>query len=138
MRILLLDTNVVSEAARPNPDTRVLRHLEETQQTAAVAATTWHELRYGLERLPNGHRRDALAAFLNTVIRRYPVLPYDSRAAEWHAVQRATLERSGVQTSAADGQVAATAVTRGLTLITRNLSDFAAFEGLTARSWWTV
>lgn len=134
---VLLDTNVVSEAARPSPDPRVLRLLAATEPVAALAATTWHELRYGVERLPTGRRRDALADFVSGLARRYPVLPYDQRAADWHAAERARLERSGVQRSAADGQIAATAVTNGLTLITRNLGDFAGFRGLAAESWWS-
>lgn len=136
MRTLLLDTNVVCEATRSRPDPRVMRRLAETEATSALAATTWHELRYGVERLPVGHRREALTAFLNTLVRRYPVLPYDTRAADWHGVQRARLESSGAGASAADGQIAATAVTNGLTLVTRNLSDFAGFTELRTSSWW--
>lgn len=136
MRTFLLDTNVVSEAARPHPDAGVLRRLADTEDTAALAATTWHELRYGVERLPPGRRREALGVFLSTLVHRYPVLPYDARAADWHAGQRAKLEGSGVHTSAADGQIAATAVTNGLTLVTRNLSDFTGFEGLRTECWW--
>ena len=136
MRTLLLDTNVVSEATRPKPDPRVVRRLAETEATAALAATTWHELRYGVERLPAGRRREALASLLNSLVHRYPILPYDTRAADWHGVQRARLERSGVRVSAADGQIAATAVTNGLTLVTRNLGDFADFTGLTTQNWW--
>lgn len=132
-----MDTNVVSEATRPKPDPRVLRGLAETEGSAALAATTWHELRYGVERLPVGRQRSALTEFLNTLVRRYPILPYDMRAAEWHGVQRARLEGSGVRVSAADGQIAATAVTNGLTLVTRNLSDFARFTDLTTENWWS-
>lgn len=134
---LLLDTNVVSELVRPNPNPDVVRRLGETQTTAALAATTWHELRYGVQRLPTGRRREALTAFVNELMGRYPVLAYDARAADWHAVQRAKLASAGVATSAADGQIAATAVTHGLTLITRNLEDFSGYEGLTVLSWWT-
>ncbi len=137
VRTLLLDTNVVSEAARSDPDAQVLRSLGETESTAALSSTTWHELRYGVQRLPDGRRRQALAAFLETLMTRYPVLPYDRRAAEWHAEQRVRLERSGVSTSAADGQIAATAATNGLTLVTRNVADFAGFHGLALLSWWT-
>ncbi len=136
MRTLLLDTNVVSEVTRPKPDARVLRRLAETEDIAALAATTWHELRYGVERLPVGRRRDALTAFLSTLVHRYPVLPYDTRAADWHGVQRARLEGSGIRVSAADAQIAATAMTNGLTLVTRNASDFTDFAGLTTENWW--
>lgn len=135
---LLLDTNVISEAARPHPEPSVIRRLAETEETAALSATTWHELRYGVQRLPAGRRREALEIFLNTLANRFPVLPYDARAAEWHAVQRARLEASGVRVAAADGQIAATAVTNGLTLVTRNVGDFAGFSGLTTEDWWAA
>jgi len=137
VRTLLLDTNVVSEVARPKPDPRVLRRLAETEATAALAATTWHELRYGVERVPVGRRREALTAFLNALIHRYPVLPYDARAADWHGVQRARLEGSGLRVSAADGEIAAVAVTNSLTLVTRNSSDFADFADLSTENWWS-
>ena len=118
----LLDTNVLSELARPRPD----------------AAVVWHELRFGLVRLPSGRRRDALAAFVSGLASRFPVLPYDLRAAEWHAVERARLERLGEPAPFADGQIAAVAVTNGLRLATRNVADFGVFADLTVESWWTA
>ncbi|MDQ3716113.1 MAG: hypothetical protein M3381_08880 [Actinomycetota bacterium] len=74
---------------------------------------------------------------MNTLVLRYPVLPYDTRAADWHGVQRARLAASGVRVSAADGQIAATAVTNGLTLVTRNVSDFHDFTDLKTENWWS-
>jgi tRNA(fMet)-specific endonuclease VapC len=133
----LLDTNVLSELARPHPDDGVLARLAEVADDAAIAAVVWHELRFGLVRLPSGRRRDALAAFVSGLASRFPVLPYDQRAAEWHAIERARLERVGTPAPFADGQIAAVAVTNGLRLATRNIADFAAFADLTAESWWT-
>jgi tRNA(fMet)-specific endonuclease VapC len=133
----LLDTNVLSELARPHPDDGVLARLAEVADYAAIAAVVWHELRFGLVRLPSGRRRDALAAFVSGLASRFPVLPYDQRAAEWHAIERARLERVGTPAPFADGQIAAVAVTNGLRLATRNIADFAAFADLTAESWWT-
>ncbi|MGH3566749.1 MAG: type II toxin-antitoxin system VapC family toxin [Pseudonocardia sp.] len=136
MNNVLLDTNVVSEAVRPRPDSHVLDLLAAAEGTAAIAAATWHELRYGVERLPRGRRRTALAEFVREVATRYPVVPYDDRAADWHAGERARLERAGKMRPFADGQIAATAATNGLTLITRNLSDFEGYVGLRVQSWW--
>lgn len=136
MTTLLLDTNVLAEATRPRPDARVLDRLSRTEGTAAIAAVTWHELRYGVDRLPDGRRRTALDAFVRGLAGRYPVLAYDDRAAEWHAAERARLERTGLARSFADGQIAATAVTNGLTLVTWNLPDFAGYDGLRVQSWW--
>lgn len=134
----LLDTNVISEAARPVPHPEVLARLTEAAGVAAMAAPTWHELRYGVDRLDPGHRRSALGVFLMGLPSRYPVLPYDMRAAEWHAKERARLEVLGLTTSFVDGQIAATAVTNGAVLVTRNVSDFGDFVGLEVESWWDV
>lgn len=136
MTTLLLDTNVVSEAVRPRPEPAVLDRLAAADGEAAIAAVTWHELRYGVERLPAGRRRAALDEFVRGIVGRYPVLAYDERAARWHAVERARLERGGESRSFVDGQIAATAVTHGLTLVTRNLPDFHGYEGLRVQSWW--
>jgi tRNA(fMet)-specific endonuclease VapC len=135
---LLLDTNVVAEAARPRPDERVLERLGAAEGSAAISSLTWHELRYGVERLPEGRRRTALAEFVRGLPGRFPVLPYDDRAADWHAVERARLEAQGRTRDFVDGQIAAVAVTNGLLLVTRNLTDFAGFDGLRARSWWSA
>ena len=74
----LLDTNVLSELARPRPDDKVLARLEEVADDAAIAAVAWHELRFGVARLPAGRRREALAAFVSGLAGRFPVLPTTS------------------------------------------------------------
>jgi len=132
----LLDTNVISEATRPAPHPQVLARLGAAEGRAAIAAITWHELRYGVRRLPSSWRRDALEIFVRGLPARFPVLAYDQQAAEWHAGERARLERAGRQPSVADGQIAATAVSHDLVLVTRNLPDFAAFGDLRTESWW--
>ena len=134
----LLDTNVLSELARPYPDEGVLARLAEVADDAAIAAVVWPELRIGVVRLPLGRRREALAAFVSGLVSRFPVLPYDLRAAEWHAVERARMELSGTPAQFADGQIAAVAVTNGLRLSTRNVADFAVFADLMVESWWTA
>jgi tRNA(fMet)-specific endonuclease VapC len=134
----LLDTNVLSELARPRPDEGVLARFAEIADDAAIAAVVWHELRFGVERLPSGRRRDALAEFVSGLASRFPVLPYDRRAAEWHAVERARLESIGTPAPFADGQIAAVAVTNGLRLSTRNVADFGAFADLAVESWWAA
>jgi predicted nucleic acid-binding protein len=82
----LLDTSIVSAAMWKIPDTGVLEKLDEHGGECAISAHVWHELRYGVARLPRGKRRDLLEAFLRDVV--YPTLPilvYDERAAEWLA-----------------------------------------------------
>ncbi len=65
------------------------------------------------------------------------VLPYDCRAALWHGQQRAQLEAEGQRPAFADGQIAAIAATNDLVMVTRNLSDFADFQGLQLLDWFS-
>ena len=64
------------------------------------------------------------------------VLPYDNAAAEWHARERARLEKRGERPSFVDGQIAAIAVTQSLVLVTRNVRDFDRFEDLELENWF--
>jgi tRNA(fMet)-specific endonuclease VapC len=83
-----------------------------------------------------GKRRAALEEYLQAVVRRsFPILPYDQVAADWHGRERARLEEAGKTTPFVDGQIAAIAFTRGLTLVTANTKDFRSFEGLRAIDW---
>lgn len=136
MITLLLDTNVVSELARPVPHPAVEARVAGSERQAAISSVTWHELLFGVARMPSGRRRDALTAFVDDLVARFPVLPYDRAAAEWHAAERARLEASGRARPFADSQIAAIAVTNDLRLVTRNDVDFAGFEGLVVENWW--
>ncbi len=132
----LLDTNVVSEPLRPRPSDALLGRLKRNAAHAAVPSVVWHELVYGWSRLPPGRRRDAIGRYLSQVVApSFPVLAYDRDAADWHARERARLEADGRPASYADGQVAAIARVHGLVLVTRNVRDFAAFEGLEVQDW---
>ena len=77
----------------------------------------WHELWYGCYRLPPSAKRTLIEAYLKDVIARtIPILPYDQRAALWHAKERARLTLIGRMPPFADGQIAAVAATNGLGL----------------------
>jgi len=132
----LLDTNVVSEVVRPVPEPTVLARFAAAEGMAALSSVTWHELRYGVERMPVGRRRKALEAFVRSLLGRYPVLPYDEDAAQWHARERVRLAALGRPASFADGQIAAAAATRDAVLVTRNTQDFTGFAGIEVVSWW--
>jgi tRNA(fMet)-specific endonuclease VapC len=132
----LLDTNVVSELARPVPNAGVLERLAAAEGRSAIAATVWHELVFGVERLALGGRRDGLRAFVDEIATRLAVLPYDRPAASWHARERARLTAAGHGSAFADGQIAAVAVTNDLRLVTRNVAGFANFADLTVENWF--
>jgi tRNA(fMet)-specific endonuclease VapC len=81
-------------------------------------------------------RRDSFDEYIQRLPARFPVLPYDQRAADWHAAERARLERIGRTPPYLDGQIAAVAATRGLILVTRDVRDFVGFTDLRVESWW--
>ena len=69
------------------------------------------------------------------VLERFEVVDYDRRAADWHARERARLAAVGTTPPFVDGQIAAIAAVNGLTLVTANTSDFAAFDDLDIERW---
>ena len=132
----LLDTNVLSEPVKPQPDQAVLRKLQQWNNQLCTAAPVWNELLFGLFRLPDSKKRQGFSRYLREVLEPgLMVLPYDARAADWHAWERARLGRLGQTPAFVDGQIAAVARTHGLTLVTRNVRDFSAFEELEVVDW---
>jgi tRNA(fMet)-specific endonuclease VapC len=132
----LLDTNVISEPLRPQPDQRVLNRLRQHQSTIAISAIVWHELLFGCARLPVSARRTTIERYLQQVIApSLPILPYDERAATWHAAERARLTQIGQPPAFADSQIAAVAQTNQLILVTFNLRDYTNFSGLLIEDW---
>jgi tRNA(fMet)-specific endonuclease VapC len=79
--------------------------------------------------MKSGAIKRQFLAFYDTL--ELPILAYDRVAAEFHASERVRLRSSKY----ADGQIAAIAVTRGLTLVTANTSDFKAFRDLRLEDW---
>jgi len=132
----LLDTNVLSEPVARQGNKRVLKNLLSHQGECATAAPVIHELRYGARLLEPSHRRVALERYIEGVVLRvYPVLPYNTAAAEWHAEQRARLQKLGKPAPFVDGLIAAITKVNDLVLVTANVKDFRRFTGLTVEDW---
>ena len=101
-----------------------------------MAAAVWNELIFGLWRLPESRRRRTLERYIRGVLEpTVPVLPYDARAAEWHAMERARLGAVGRTPAYVDGSIAAVAHTNHLILVTHNVSNYEDFEGLELEDW---
>lgn len=133
----LLDTNIVSEATRPTPHPGVLARLSDPASTFCIASFTWHELLFGLARLPHSVRRRQLELYLHEVVAAtMTVLSYDTSAADLHGSERARLASTGRTMSFIDGGIAAIAVTHDLPLVTRNESDFDGFAGVRIENWF--
>jgi tRNA(fMet)-specific endonuclease VapC len=131
----LLDTNTISEPARLSPNPRLMERLERNAETIAIAAPVWHELLFGLRRLPSSAKRARIEGYLYTSVIDLPILPYDDEAADWHADQRARLEAKGKVIPFADGQIAAIAYTHNLVVVTANLTHFEVFNGVQIEDW---
>lgn len=132
----LLDTNVVSEPLRPAPRHGILRRLQRHEDEIAIPSVVWHELRFGMERLPISRRRDAIERYLDDVVlRTMPILDYDRAAAEWHATERARLMSRGATPPFVDGQIAAIAYIHDLALVTLDDAGFRHFHGLRVLRW---
>jgi tRNA(fMet)-specific endonuclease VapC len=132
----LLDTNVVSEPLQMKPRAGVLRKLRLHNGEIAIASVAWHELQFGMRRLPPSRRRTKVQTYLDEVVSRsMTILDYDAAAAEWHATERARLTAQGWTPPFQDGQIAAIAFVNELTLVTFNDADFKRFEGLIVASW---
>lgn len=131
----LLDTNVVSEPLRRVPNAKIVRRLSLHEGQYGIAAVTWHELRFGAERLPDGKRKDALREALELLRTTAPIFEYDAAAAEWHARQRARLLSNGWTEQTFDGQIAAVASTRRLTLVTANTKHFEPYDDVDLANW---
>ena len=124
----LLDTNVVSEWAKPRPDAGVVGWLAEADEDRVfISVVTLAELHHGIERLPSGARRNRLDIWVSEQVpARFEtrVLAIDAEIAIiWGRIMART-QAAGRTVSTMDGFIAATAERHGLTLVTGNVLDF--------------
>jgi tRNA(fMet)-specific endonuclease VapC len=133
----LLDTNIIAEPTKPQPYQPVLDRLIQFNHEIAISSVTWHELWFGTERLPVSRRRQNLEDYLQSLINvNLPVLSYTPEAGRWFASERSRLVRIGLPPSYPDGQIAAIAHVNNLILVTRNVSDFMHFDGISLENWF--
>ena len=129
MRGFLLDTNVVSEAAKPAPNPRVIAFLAD-RIDLWLSVIVLYELEYGVRLLPPGRRREARRAALVDLTARFHrrVLPIGQDAAGHAARLSAHARRVGRPVHLGDALIAGTAAANDLVLATRNADDFAALD----------
>lgn len=127
--MIILDTNVLSEALRPTPDHQAMDWLARQPRAALFTTTiTRGELLYGALLLPQGQRRQALLAAVQAIVdidMAGKVLDFDSNAADAYAQIAANRRQSGRPISQFDAMIAAIARSRDASLATRNVKDFA-------------
>lgn len=120
----LVDANILSEATRPAPAPRVLEWLREHERELVVDPVILGELRFGILLLSRGRRREKLETWFLEGARKLRCLPFDAEVGLRWAELLAALRRSGRAMPIKDSLIAATALTHGLTVATRNREDF--------------
>ena len=135
----LLDTNCVSELVRIKPHPRVLEWMEAAEETLLhLSVLTLGEIRKGLAALPQGKRRTRLEAWLEVDLRsRFSgrILPVDAAVADRWGLLAAQARRKGATLPIIDGLLAATALHHNLTMVSRNVCDFAAAQVPVLSPW---
>ena len=126
--MIILDTNIVSELMRPGPDANVVDWVAgQAALNLYLSTVSEAELRYGVEILPTGARRDKLLNEVEGMLREDfagRVIPFDSAAAQAYAVIAAARRAAGRPINHADCQIAAIARSRGASVATRDTDDF--------------
>jgi len=139
--VILLDTIVVSEAMRPKPDHTVLAWLDaQGAETLNLSTVSLAELMLGIESLPAGKRREALAAALAEqviVLFGKRIVPFDVAAAQEYPKIVMRARRHGHPITVADAQIAAIAASRNFSVATRDEAPFKA-AGVPVINPWTA
>jgi predicted nucleic acid-binding protein len=137
----LLDTNIVSEMTRPEPDSRVVQWLDAVDESLLyLSVLTLGEIRKGLALLTSGRRRSVLEAWLDTELAvRFAgrVLTIDAAVADRWGRLAGEAQAGGTPLPVIDGLLAATALQYNLTVVSRNVRDFAA-QGLASFNPWNA
>ncbi|MFN3611347.1 type II toxin-antitoxin system VapC family toxin [Tepidimonas sp.] len=138
--MILLDTNVLSEAMRPQPAEAVLAWLDgQPTEQVWVCSISRAEIALGLALMPASKRQAALAHAAEAMFAQDfagRCLPFDERAALHYAAIVAQRTRAGRPISTEDVQIAAIARLHGLALATRRVADFEGIDGLAVVNPW--
>lgn len=125
----ILDTNVISELNKSEPDRGVVEWINEVDEDAIfLSVITVAEIRNGIARLTDGNRRRLLAAWLEIELPirfEHRIFTIDYEVAKEWGVVVAQRQSQGRPIGVMDGFIAATARVHGLALVTRNISDFS-------------
>ena len=126
--MIILDTNVLSELLKPQPNKDVLAWVGQIAVGSLFTSSiTEAEIRYGVARLPDGQRKYALSSVIDGIFSKdfeNRILPFDSLAARAYTKISANRDRIGRPISQFDAQIAAIAQSCGGDIATRNDSDF--------------
>jgi len=137
----LLDTNIVSEFVKERPDEQVLAFYSARKNICAISSITWQEMTRGVERMPEGKRRNTIQDFIDKFGQNVEVIPYDKFSASICGELQANAEKEGKTLPNYDSQIAATAISNGMILVTHNTADFEPMKEkafLRLEDWFTA
>lgn len=136
----LLDTNIVSEIIKPEPDLNVIKKIAEHNSDCAICSPVWQELLFGLYRMPESINKKYLGKFIKEdVHENFKIKQFTEKAADIQAQLRIKLEQLGKPTQKEDSMIAAIALANHMVLVTRNTKHFAAIQqvsALTVENWF--
>ncbi|HUY10823.1 MAG TPA: type II toxin-antitoxin system VapC family toxin [Candidatus Dormibacteraeota bacterium] len=139
MSVFLLDTCVLSEFKKPKPDTGLVTWLAGVDEADAfISVITIGELRYGIALLPTSSKRRELERWLSSeVLRDFSgrIVPIDAEVADRWGSIRARARATGNTIPPVDGMLAATALERNLTIVTRNEAHFLSAGARLLNPW---
>jgi toxin FitB len=140
MKGYLLDTNVISEYIHTRPPEKRVRDWIDAQDEKALylSVLTLAEIRKGITLLPPSSRRSQLQTWLETELPlRFAdrLLPVDEKVADRWGAMAGLARLQGIALPVIDGLIAATAINHGLTLVSRNVRDFAVWHVPVINPW---
>ncbi|WP_397396393.1 type II toxin-antitoxin system VapC family toxin [Phenylobacterium sp.] len=127
--MILLDTNVVSEAIKPDSHPSVRAWLDaQVAETLFLPSITVAELLFGIGALPEGRRKTLLAARIDGLLDAFAgrILPFDTSAAQAYANLAVRARAAGKGFPTPDGYIAAIAAAHGFSVASRDTSAFRA------------
>ena len=136
--MIVLDTNVISEAMKPDPDPTVRRWLDDqVAETLHLSSVTIAELMFGIGALRAGKRKDRLIEALDGVMQFFEgrILPFDVSAARHYAHLAVKARAAGKGFPTPDGYIAAIAASLGFAVATRDTSAFDAAGVAVVNPW---
>lgn len=139
MKGYLVDTNIPSELTRDRPDMRVAAFLANAgQKSVFLSVLTIGEICKGIAELPASQKRAGLQNWLDVEVRSWfagRILPVTEAIAERWGNIAAAAKQKGMTLSVVDGVIAATALHHDLTVVTRNVRDFAGLGADVFNPW---
>lgn len=136
--MIILDTNVISEAMKPEPNPSVRDWLnDQVAETLYLSSVTIAELLFGIEALPSGKRKQNLTQAFNGLMELFKdrVLPFDVDAARHYAALAVAARTAGKGFPTPDGYIAAIAASRGFIVASRDLAAYKAAKIEVINPW---